>query len=550
MSFKKFLIIGTTLVAVGGGAAYLYAQGFWGVVDTPAASAKVIPDEAVMVGFISTDPQAWMQLQKFGTPELQTLVNQSLDDLQAETFKDSQISYEKDLEPWLGNVTVAVLPSTSPEAVDDSQILTVVTIKNKFNLLKFASQLKREEKLGKTQEIDYNGLTILETTDAEKTFYSAVLRQHLVISEDVKPVQLAIDSFKGKPSLASQGDVAKLFSQDIDILNPIVKFYIPDYTAFVQEMVANNPEVAPLPPATLEQLQGFKSVKMGMGIDDVGIRLKTIANVEPSAIQVEFKPNPGQIISQFPASTMMLLTGNGISQGWDAIAESAQTDPQLQQGLNSLRSAANRINLDVDNDIFGWMDGEFALGVIPSTEGILAPVGFGGVIVFQTSDRATAQATLTQLDTLAQQNTIQVLPRTVQGQSVTEWTIPGQGTWLGYGWLDQNTLFIAIGEPMVEKMLAKTEPSLDQSESFTAVTENLPQSNNGYFYLDMDKTMTVVNGFLENTIPETPDSSSDTQTALAILNSVQGIGGTATHENPSTHIFEMIVRLEPKTINR
>lgn len=549
MSFKKFLIIGTTLVAVGGGAAYLYAQGFWGVVDTPAASAKVIPDEAVMVGFISTDPQAWMQLQKFGTPELQILVNQSLDDLQAETFKDSPISYEKDLEPWLGNAMVAVLPSTSPEAVDDSNVLTVVTIKNKFNLLKFASQLKRADKLGKTQEIDYKGLTILETTDAEKTFYSAVLRQHLVISEDVKPVQLAIDTFKGEPSLASQGDVAKLFSQDIDILNPVATFYIPDYTAFVQEMVANNPEVSPLPPATLEQLQAFKSVKMGMGIDDVGIRLKTIANVEPSAIQVEFKPNPGQIISQFPASTMMLLTGNGISQGWDAIAESAQTDPQLQQGLNSLRSAANSINLDVDNDIFGWMDGEFALGVIPSTEGILAPVGFGGVIVFQTSDRATAQATLTQLDTLAQQNTIQVLPRTVQGQSVTEWTIPGQGTWLGYGWLDQNSLFIAIGEPMVEKMLAKTEPSLDQSESFTAVTETLPQSNSGYFYLDMDKTMTVVDGFMGNTIPETPDSSPDTQTALAILNSVQGLGGTVTQENPSTYIFEMVFALKPKTEN-
>lgn len=548
MSFKKNLIIGTTLVAVGGGAAYLYAQGFWGVVDTPAASAKVIPDEAVMVGFISTDPQAWMQLQKFGTPELQTLVNQSLDDLQAETFKDSQISYEKDLEPWLGNVMVAVLPSTSPEAIDDSNVLTVVTIKNKFNLLKFASQLK-EKKLGKTQEIDYKGLTILETTDAEKTFYSAVLRQHLVISEDVKPVQLAIDTFKGEPSLASQGDVAKLFSQDIDILNPVAQFYIPDYTAFVQEMVANNPEVAPLPPATLEQLQAFKSVKMGMGIDEVGIRLKTIANVEPSPIKVEFKPNPGQVISQFPASTMMLLTGNGISQGWDAIAQSAQTDPQLQQGLNSLRSAANSINLDVDNDIFGWMDGEFALGVIPSTEGILAPVGFGGVIVFQTSDRATAQATLTQLDTLAQQNTIQVSPTTIQGQSVTEWTIPGQGTWLGYGWLDQNSLFIAMGEPMIEKMLAKTEPSLDQSESFMAVTETLPQSNSGYFYLDMDKTMNVVNGFLEKTIPETPDSSSDTQTALAILNSVQGIGGTVTQENPSTHIFEMVVTLKPKTEN-
>jgi len=549
MSFKKFLVIGTTLVLVGGGAAYLYAKGFWGVADTPAASAKVIPDEAVMAGFISTDPQSWMKLQQFGTPELQTLVNQSLEDLQAETLKDSQISYEEDLKPWLGNVMVAILPTTSAETVDDSNLLTVVTIKNKFSLLKFANQLKTEDKLGKIDEIDYNGLTIVETIDEGRTFYSAVLRQHLVISEDLKPVQLAIDSYKGEPSLASEGNIAKLFSQDMDLLNPVAKFYIPDYTAFVQEMVANNPGVAPLPPATLEQLQAFKSVKMGVGIDDVGIRLKTIANVEPSEIQVEFQPNPGQIISQFPASTMMLLTGNGISQGWETISQSAQTDPQLQQGLNSLRSAANSINLDVDKDIFGWMDGEFAIGVIPSTEGILAPIGFGGVIVFQTSDRATAQTTLTKLDTLAQQNTIQVSPRTVQGELVTEWTIPGQGTWLGHGWLDQNSLFIAIGEPIVEKMLVNPEPSLDQSESFITVTEALPESNSGYFYLDMDKTMTVVNDFIENTTPDTPEPAPDTQTALAILNSVQGIGGTVTQDNPSTHSFEMIITLESKTEN-
>ncbi|MEQ9232898.1 DUF3352 domain-containing protein [Coleofasciculus sp. E2-BRE-01] len=366
------------------------------------------------------------------------------------------------------------------------------------------------------------------------------------LSEDLKPVQLAIDSYKGEPSLASKGNIAKLFSQDMDLLNPVAKFYIPDYTAFVQEMVANNPGVAPLPPATLEQLQAFKSVKMGVGIDDVGIRLKTIANVEPSEIQVEFQPNPGQIISQFPASTMMLLTGNGIRQGWETMIQSAQTDPQLQQGLNSLRSAANSINLDVDQDIFGWMDGEFAIGVIPSTEGILAPIGFGGVIVFQTSDRATAQTTLTKLDRLAQQNTIQVSPTTVQGQSVTEWTIPGQGTWLGHGWLDQNSLFIAIGEPMVETMLVNPEPSLDQSESFIRVTEALPESNSGYFYLDMDKTMIVVNDFIDKTTPDTPEADPDTQTALAILNSVQGIGGTVTQENTSTHIFEMIVTLETR----
>lgn len=549
MSLKKFLLIGTTLIALGGSAAVLYAKGFWGVVDTQAASAKVIPDEAVMTGLISTSPKPWIQLAELGTPELETLLNQSLQDLQTDTFKDTQISYAKDLKPWLGNVMIAMLPTTSSEPGEDLKILTVVTIKNKFNFLNFARKIKNNEKIGETKEIDYKGLKILETTNPDKTIYSAILRQHLVISEDLPVVKLAINTFKGEPSLARQGNAQKLFSQDMALLNPVAKFYIPNYTAFIQAMVANNPEVPPLPAATLKQLQRFQSVTMGVGIDSAGIRLKSMANVDPSAIQGTFEPNPGQIISQFPSSTLMMLTGNRISQGWDAIAQSAKTDPQLQQSLDSLRGAGKSVNLDVDKDIFGWMDGEFGIGLIPSREGTLASIGFGGVIVFQTSDRATAQATLTKLDTLAQQNSIQISPKTVQGQSVTQWTFPGQGTWLGHGWLDSTSLFIAIGEPMLEKILANTEPSLQQSESFITVTENLPKSNSGYFYLDMDKTMTVVDDFIDDSGSKTPESSTENQTALAILNSLQGIGGAVTQDNPSTQVFEMIVKFKDKSEN-
>jgi len=38
------------------------------------ASAKVVPDEAMIATFISTDPKPWSQLQQFGTPEAQQLV--------------------------------------------------------------------------------------------------------------------------------------------------------------------------------------------------------------------------------------------------------------------------------------------------------------------------------------------------------------------------------------------------------------------------------------------------------------------------------------------
>ena len=88
--------------------------------------------------------------------------------------------------------------------------------------------------------------------------------------------------------------------------------------------------------------------------------------------------------------------------------------------------------------------------------------------------------------------------------------------------------------------IATTQPSsaLDNSQTFKTATSNLPKQNLGYFYLDMDKTMTLVNRFALMTgavIPPEP---------TALLNSVKSIGMTSTQVNDTTAKMDMLMALK------
>ncbi|MBD2743065.1 DUF3352 domain-containing protein [Coleofasciculus sp. FACHB-1120] len=542
------IIVGTAVVVAGGIGTYLYLKGAFSDATSPLASAKVVPDEALMAGFVSTDPKNWAQLQQFGTPEAQKLVDKGLKDFNKEMLTESNINYEKDVKPWLGSVMFAVLPSptvkpaqaTPPKSSPEVRMLMVVGVKDKVSALSFANKLKAK-KAG-TKQIDYKGIKIEETTDKSGKTYTALLDSHLVMSDEKEAVQLAIDTFKGQPSFASKAGAASLLTKGVDVQNSIAQFYIPDYAGTVQQALANNPNTPALPPETLKQLKAVKSVVMGVGIDNAGVRMKAIAKVDPSVMKVQYKASPGKVASQLPAETIALIAGNGISQTWATVVEQSKADPQAQQGFDMARQQLKLVNLDLDKDIFGWMDGEFALAAIPSTKGILAPVGFGGALVFQTSDRKTAEATFNKLDAIAKGNSITVAPRKIQGKTVTEWQIPQQGAFLGHGWIDQNTMYVAIGGPIADIMANKPSQPLDNSTSFKTVTGSLQKPNAGYFYLDMDKTMSLVN----RQLPPAQKSSITPETT-AILNSMHGIGLTVTQPDASTGQVEVLLSLKPKT---
>lgn len=547
---SKFLVsaVGAAVVVAGSVAAYMYFKGAFGDAPSPLASAKLVPDEALMATFISNDPKPWSKLQQFGTPEAQNLVETSLQDFNKQMLAESNIDYEKDLKPWVDSVMVAVLPSNTtkpaqatPESEQQPNILMVVGIKDKVSALNFANKLKAEKGVI-SKELDYNGQKITETTDKGTKNYSAVLNDHLVFAPERQAVEQAIDTFKGEPSFANIEGVGNLLSKGVDVQNTLAQIYVPDYASAAQQLIANSPNAPQLPAQTLAQLKQVKSVVAGVGVDDAGLRMKAIAKLDPQAIKVEYQPSPGNVVAIFPADTFALFTGQGISRNWSALVEQSKNNPEFQQGLDGARQQLRAVNIDLDKDIFGWMDGEFAVAAIPSGQRFLAAVGFGGVLVFDTSDRSRAEATLSKLDAIANRSFMTVAQRNVGGKAVTEWQIPLQGALLGHGWLDEDTVFVAVGGPLTDAIATRSSQPLDNSETFKAVTGSLQKPNGGYFYLDMDKTMSLVaRNLLQSQNTSIPPE------ATAILNSIRGIGVTATSPDKSTSQVEMLLALKPKT---
>jgi hypothetical protein len=442
----------------------------------------------------------------------------------------------------LGSVTIAVLPPSPAKQVQATSfspqpnILLVLGIKNSLSAWNFSHKLKTDKTVT-SKEFDYKGQKITESTSKGEPIYISIIDGRVVLAPARLAVEQAIDTYKGEPSFATKAGIDSTFAKSLQLKNPIAQIYLPDYAGAVQQMTAASS--AGLPPQTLAQLQSVKAVVAGVGVDDMGIRMKAIAQLNPNAINIEYQNSPGKIVARFPADTLAFLTGAGISRTWAAFVDRTKDLPEVRQGLDSARrSLRTNYNLDLDREVFGWMDGEFAIGAIPSNRGMLASLGFGGALMFQTSDRATAESTLSKLDAIAKSNFLAVVPRDINGKTVTEWQVAAQGAILGHGWLDRDTIFVALGEPIVEAIANPSGQPLNNSEAFKAATGSLPQPNAGYFYLDMDKTMSL--------LASKPLNSAIDPEATAILNSIRGIGITASNPDKTTSQMELLVALKQR----
>ncbi len=554
---SKFLVpaIGAAVVVVGGIAAYMYfLKGPTGDAEGALASAKIIPNEALMATYITTESQAWSQLEKFGTPEARKIVTEGLKEFHQKNLEGNNISYEQDIKPWLGGVMVAILPpngvkpaqssstdtptNTNSSSSNTPNTLMVVGIKDKVAALNFANKIKQQDNV-KVTETDYKGEKIIISQGTGSSQYSAILdnNSYIVVADNQRLVEKSIDTLKGGASFVSKPGANEILSKKPAVENAIAQVYIPDYAEMVETLSKTNPEATPIPPQNLEQIKQIKSMVAGVGIDNVGIRMKATVNLDPKLNPYQYENSPGQIVARFPQDTIAMVAGKGINRWWNAVVEQSQNIPEMQATVDGARTYSKYANLDLDQEVFAWMDGEFGLALIPSNQGVLAQTGFGGAFVVDTQDRKTAESTLGKLDQLikTQNPAINITKRNISGKDVTEWEIPGQGAFVSHGWLDQDTVFLTLGGPLANA-IANNNDNLTNSETFKSATSSLQQPNGGYFYLDMDKTMTILNRFGAVT-------GIDPQ-AKAIFDSIRGLGITASSPDKSTSQVEFLLALK------
>jgi hypothetical protein len=535
MSVKKLILPAVAVTAlVGGVAGYFYFNGAPGDTATPLGIAKVIPEKAYLAAFISTDEKNWAKLRQFGTPEAQQAYEKSLKEFRQKMLSESNVDVDKDVKPWMGNMMVAMMPSPNAK---EPEMLVAIAIKDKVSALSFANKLKSDAK-ATTTETDYKGVKIAEIVDAKSKnpSYAAVLKDsYLVVGSDKKAIEQSIDTLQGSPSFATKQEAAPLLSQN-DGEAVVARLYLPDYAGMVKAISASSS--MPMNASTLEQLKSVKSMVSTVSIDDVGLRLKGAMKFDPKTA-IELKPSSSKVAAQFPIDTFALVSGANLSSYWSQNVAQAKNIPESKKFIDMMRGGTQTAGLDLDTDIFSWMDGEFAIGMMPISQGPLAQMGVGGAMVFTTSDRKTAEATLSKLDAIGTSQSLTIAQREVNGKKVTEWQTP-QGGLLGHGWLDDHTLFIALGDQLVTSLSSQPNPSLEASDNFKAVTASLPKQNFGYFYVDVEKTMALVNKATGGSqkLAMNPETT-------AIMNSIKGVGGTTIQTDKTTRQIEAVLALKP-----
>lgn len=534
-------LAGIAVVVIASGAiAYFFLRGAPTGNRGAVAAAKLVPESAWGTAYLSTDRGSWSRLEQFGTPEAQKAVQAQIDRLQKEVLAKNNVDPLRDVQPWVGGVTIARLPGESSTGiVDRSRLLMVLGIRDKLKALAFARKMKANAK-GQIAEQDYKGVTLTEVAQKDGTTLGmAVLGNHWVLAFDPELVRQAIDTYKGSPSFASQPEAQKMLQRGADVANPLVQVYLGDYKPLLSS--ATSEENREISASALSEFESWKSMVVGVGVDDQGLRAKAIAYRSPGGETSADRSVPNNVTTRFPAETLILVSGRDLHQVWLQLVARTQTYPEVEETVEQIRSGFKQVRLEADR-VFGWMDGEFALGLIPSQDGILAQTGFGGALVLETSDRASAAATLKQLNEVVR--TRLPLPLAVnetefQGVTISEWSIPqlASGALVSYGWLDERSLLIALGGPLVKIMVPQPTTNLDKSETFQDTVASLPKSNLGYVYVNMEQALSVLNRLPPEATPISPEAN-------VIIQSIRSVGMTATPPKNNTSTVEISIPLK------
>lgn len=560
---KIGLIVGTVVIAaIGGG--YLIARNLVGGKElTPLEAARMMPENTLFASYITTDSEIWSKLGQFGTPEAQKLIGEPLKQMQEQVKEIEEsskehinegITYKEDIQPWLGNMMLAVLP---PET-ETPQVLLVIGIKDKLAAARFFEKITKEaeENLVKSE---YKGITIIESKEIQpnQTSVVAILENanRILISSDKETVQKAIDTYKNGTSFANKKGAKEVLTSIENQNNTLFQLYLPDYNGLMRQYLkfAELYSGANMDAATMqtlrEQLDRYNyvdSMVISVGIeDDRGISIKSAAKYNSNAQKLlESYPDiSGKILSKMPGDSIALMSSGGIAQAWSWLAEEFAREPELKEVLDEARdSVQSAVNLDLDKDIIGWMDREFAISLLPSDN---TPVMLSGAMVITTTDRATAEKTIDTLETLAKTSgNVPISNTEVAGKEVTEYRdYPGGTVMLAYTWLDDKSFAISIGDKADKIIDLKSSDSIAENQDFKEITRDFPKKNYGYFYVNFKEVNSLIDRFSKVSGQPVPSE------AKAFLDSIKGIAAVSTITNSTLIESDMLIELNTKAGN-
>lgn len=551
------ITVGAVALLIGGTVAgyFLLRQRTLFLGDAPVGS-QLVPQDALVTASISTDSAQWQQLRQYGTPETQAALDKQLTQLQDEFLTSNGYNYEQDIKPWLGKtVMIAYLASrvstagatqgqTSPTGIPffRQPDILVLPIEQPTQARQLLDKPKSQQATPFIERT-YKGIQIRETQRSKSQNYSVtVLGRFVVVTNNPKTTDRVIDTYKGAASIAATPGYTEELGK-IKAQKSFAQLYL-NMPVFAADLAANSKRsLSPDQIAAGQQRQGVAAT---VSLEPQGMRFQGISWLKPNSTQKnEVENTTSPLPRRLPSDTLLMISGSNLAQLWQDYAQTAESNPlALIPPLNITAGLKTALGLGLEENFLPWMEGEFALALVPASPEALSlpgnqefgPLGAGVVLMVQASDRTRAEQSLKQLDeVMATRYRFQVEQIKVGGQPVINWTSPLAGVSATHGWLEGNVVFLTLGAPIAGAIVPQPQAALPQTPLFQQAVPTQPNPNNGQFFLDVERTINSGTMNLQQLLP--PEQK-------MLAKAINTIGITSAVTDKHTNRFDLFVQLK------
>jgi len=265
--------------------------------------------------------------------------------------------------------------------------------------------------------------------------------------------------------------------------------------------VMKNAPSAQLTPEQLAQLKAYQTVGLAFTLQPDGVQIDSAVRFDPKQLPAAMQASlnrpgsPNSILAKIPNSALGFYSGSDLRSIWQQAREGLAANPDFEEQIADMEEETG---INLDQDVFGWMTGEFAVVVTKAAASGPSAPPLGGYALIGGDDAKTVEdKTANLLEAYSKSQGGAPMPfekQTIGGHEMN--TIPGPdpGTMMaGYGFWD-NYLVVGYQEDALTAGFAAGDDPMANNAHFKAVSSRLPAKNYGYFYLDIDAVRTLIEG--------------------------------------------------------
>ncbi len=476
------------------------------------AAAMFVPRQApVMVSLLVNPDRLEALRQVITAPAARRRSRAELNQLK-QNLLATGLDYEQDVQPWLGEeITLAVTTLDIDRQSSNGQqpgYLLVLETRDTGQSQRFLQRFW-ENRGGKLVSEQYQGVKLVSANPEATPVQPDGQDQ-----EPLKPTATAI-----------VGDRFVLFANHPKVLRSAINnVQVPDLgleqatdyrralASFQQGWIGlsflNLPQLAAENTA-VTVAQADDSLAIAFGLNRQGILAETaLVAAAGNDKVVDSRPShAGQALQYVPASSPLAVSGIGLDQLWSEISTRLLSYNRIANLVNpSLRDLRTGRGLDLPQDIFAWVKGEYALGMLPHPNPGREPRP-DWLFVAETTDTEQVQQAMQHLDAVAEQQGLGVGPLGVAEGKISAWTQlmattpqpqgqvnPGilQARVIGAHGTVDNYQVMATSLEAVDQVLKAPDHALSTSGTFKAAIAPLPTPSEGYLYLDWPASRLLV----------------------------------------------------------